>query len=105
MVLCDQWCKTEVRWDQSQGCWVNERDGKRHVCYIAERAREFEGFYNMIQINPLKPMIEDLEHALKSTELILNQLKARIEYVEKQNKPLAEAFRRRKAAGKDRWNK
>ena len=86
MPLCDQWCGTAIHF--VDGVPHNNRDNKKHVCHKAQIAREFEGYYNMIQIDTIKPM--------------LKQIIATIEYVEAKNKPLAEAFIKRKQKGRER---
>ena len=95
-MLCPQWCGTEILWDEKQKFYVNKRDLKRHYCPIAERAKEFMGKYNMIQIKTVRAHIEKLQEALKN-------LNDHMAYVENHiNKKQAEKFDKRKALGNRR---
>jgi hypothetical protein len=88
MTLCDQFCGTHIHF--VDGIPYNDSNNKPHkdTCSAKIKAREFEGYYNMIQIDTIKPM--------------LKQIIATIEYVEAKNKPLAEAFIKRKQKGRER---
>jgi hypothetical protein len=94
VMLCNQRCKTRVY--IKDGVIYNAMNDEVHKCPISQRAREFEGYFNMMQIDTVKPLLNDLEKSIKQTQLDLNGILLRIEYYEAQNKPLAEAFVKRK---------
>jgi hypothetical protein len=100
MVLCDQWCGTSVHF--VNGIPHNDRDNKPHKCSQAERAREFEGYYNMIQIGTIKPMLQRVEYSIAEAQASLKEFKRMLDYVEEKNKPLAKAFVARKEKGRKR---
>jgi hypothetical protein len=95
-MLCPQFCGTDIYWDQKLGYYVNTRNKKRHECPTAERAKEFMGKYNMIQIKTIRAHIANIQEAIKG-------LNDHIAYVENHiNKKEAEKFDKRKALGNRR---
>ena len=102
-MLCPQFCGTDIYWDQKLGYYVNTRNKKRHDCPTAERAKEFMGKYNMIQIKTIRPHLEKLQEDLLGFNKDLADLNNHIAYVEKAiNKKEAEKFDKRKELGKRR---
>jgi hypothetical protein len=99
-VLCNQSCGTRVYF--KDGRPYNVRNNKPHECSRAQIAREFEGYYNMIQIGTIKPFLNGIIDSLQQTQHRINELQRTIDYYENQNKPLAEAFVKRKEAGRKR---
>lgn len=97
--LCDQFCGSYIHWDKQQNCYVNDRNNKPHKCPIAERAKEFQGKKNMIQIGTIRPHIQKIQEDL-------NALNSHIRYVESErpenNIELAKRFDERKEKGKKR---
>jgi hypothetical protein len=97
--LCDQFCGTYIHWDKEQNCYLNDRDNKPHKCPIAERAKEFQGKKNMIQIGTIRPHLEKIQKDL-------NELNQHIHWVEalrpENNIELAKRFDKRKELGKKR---
>jgi hypothetical protein len=111
MPLCDQWCGTAIHF--VDGVPHNDRDNKKHVCHKAQIAREFEGYYNMIQIKDVKQELHifhtkfaeakrDILNQLNDLTLSFNRIYALLDWQEEQNKPLATAFVKRKEAGRKR---
>jgi hypothetical protein len=95
-MLCPQFCGTDIYWDAKLNYYVNTRNNKKHECPTAERAKEFIGKYNMIQIKTIRPHLEKIQQDL-------NDLNNHISYVEKAiNKKEAEKFDKRKELGKKR---
>jgi hypothetical protein len=92
-VLCNQSCGTRVYF--KDGRPYNVRNNKPHECSRAQIAREFEGYYNMIQIERVRKAVNNVDYAIAD-------LKAVLDWQEKENKPLAEAFIKRKQKGRDR---
>jgi len=105
-MLCPQFCGTDILWDNEQKCYVNKRDKKRHICPIAERAKEFIGKYNMIQIKTIRPHIDNIEKSLNDSLHEITELNKTIKYVESErpenNVEMAKRFDERKAAGNKR---
>jgi hypothetical protein len=95
-MLCPQFCGTDIYYDQKLGYYVNTRNKKRHDCPTAQRAKEFMGKYNMIQIKTIRPHLEKIQQDL-------NDLYNHISYVQNAiNKKEAEKFDKRKELGKKR---
>lgn len=106
-MLCPQFCGTDIYWDQKLGYYVNTRNKKRHECPTAERAKEFMGKYNMIQIKTIRPHLEkiqqDLSDLVQKIQQDLADLNNHIRYVEMTiNKKEAAKFDKRKELGKRR---
>jgi flagellar motility protein MotE (MotC chaperone) len=102
-MLCPQFCGTDIYWDQKLGYYVNTRNKKRHDCPTAQRAKEFMGKYNMIQIKTIRPHLEKLQQDLQNSQQDLADLYNHIAYVEKTiNKKEAAKFDKRKELGKKR---
>ena len=80
-MLCPQFCGTDIYWDQKLGYYVNTRNKKRHECPTAERAKEFMGKYNMIQIKTIRPHLEKIQQDLIGPIKIYD-LNNHIRYVE-----------------------
>jgi hypothetical protein len=111
MVLCDQWCGTSVHF--VNGRPYNDRDNEPHVCSRAERAKEFQGYYNMIQINGVREQLKRIEQELADARSIVsvrlsniqaavNGMTNLLDFVEEKNRPLAKAFVTRKEKGRKR---
>ena len=95
-MLCPQFCGTDIYWDDKLGYYVNTRNKKRHDCPTAQRAKEFMGKYNMIQIKTIRPHLEKIQQDLAD-------LNNHIRYVEMTiNKKEAAKFDKRKELGKKR---
>ena len=58
-IYCDQYCGTAIHF--VDGRPHNDRDGKPHICYITMRVREFEGYFNMIQIKRVREKLLAIE--------------------------------------------
>jgi hypothetical protein len=99
-VLCNQSCGTRVYF--KDGRPYNVRNNKPHECSRAQIAREFEGYYNMIQIKDVRARAKLIEELVRNALASVGQLNALLEWQENQNKPLAEAFIKRKEAGRKR---
>ena len=69
---------------------------------MAQRAREFEGYYNMIQIKRVRESLGAIRQALVNLTVEVDALGRRLDWQEEQNKPLAEAFEKRKQEGRAR---
>jgi hypothetical protein len=69
---------------------------------MAQRAREFEGYYNMIQIRRVRERLAAIRQALINLTVEVDSLSRTLDWQEEQNKPLAEAFDKRKAEGRAR---
>jgi hypothetical protein len=102
-MLCPQFCGTDIYWDQKLGYYVNTRNKKRHDCPTAQRAKEFMGKYNMIQIKTIRPHLEKIQQDLIEFNKDLADLNNHIRYVEMTiNKKEAAKFDKRKELGKKR---
>jgi predicted nucleic acid-binding Zn-ribbon protein len=106
-MLCPQFCGTDIYWDSKLNYYVNTRNKKRHECPTAERAKEFMGKYNMIQIKTIRPHLQniqqDLDEWMKKIQQDLHDLNNHIAYVERAiNKKQAEKFDKRKQLGTKR---
>jgi hypothetical protein len=99
-ILCDQFCGTRIHF--VEGKPFNDRDNKPHVCSKATMAREFEGYYNMIQISSIRQYIQKANEQMSELQTTMQKLNNILEWQEAHNKPLAEAFIKRKAAGRKR---
>lgn len=100
MTLCDQFCGTHIHF--VDGRPYNDRDNKPHICTSAQRAREFEGYYNMIQIKDVRDHLRQIQDSLIVVNEVVSRLGYTLDWQEKQNQPLAKAFIARKEAGRKR---
>jgi hypothetical protein len=69
---------------------------------MAQRAREFEGYYNMIRIKYIRDKVETLKQMSRDITVEAEALSRTLDWQEDQNKPLAEAFEKRKQEGRQR---
>ena len=100
MTLCDQFCGTHVHF--KDGRPYNDRDNKPHLCARAQIAREFEGYYNMIQIKDVRGGLRQIQDSLIVLNEVVSRLDQTLNWQEANNQPLAEAFIKRKEAGRKR---
>src|SRR4030095_5156086 len=98
--LCDQFCGTYVHW--FNGVLYNDRDNKRHICPVAERANEVQVKFNTIKIKFVRPKLDDTKTKADALENSINELSKTLAWQERENRPLAEKFDKRKEAGKRR---
>ena len=100
MPLCDQYCGTSVHFEH--GVPYNDRNNKPHICSKAQSAKEFEGYYNMIQIKSVREELNNIEYCVVKLKESLDALEKRLDWQQEQNKPLAEAFVKKKQKGRER---
>jgi hypothetical protein len=99
-IYCDQYCGTAIHF--VDGRPYNDRDNKPHICYITTRVREFEGYFNMIQIKRVREKLLAIEQLTINLSAEIAGLSRTLDWQEEQNKPLAEAFEKRKQEGRAR---
>lgn len=69
---------------------------------MAQRAREFEGYYNMIRIKYIRDSVEQMKQMARDITSEAEALSRKLDWQEEQNKPLSEAFLKRKQEGQER---
>lgn len=99
-IFCDQFCGTAIHF--VDGRPHNDRDGKPHVCYITTRVREFQGYFNMIQIKRVREKLLAIEQLTINLSAEIAGLSRTLDWQEEMNKPLREAFEERKRLGRAR---